>query len=156
MEAASTSYFMIFEVCDHENLNRPRRPAGTARICREGVETRLIGRTSIDGIPLVPAQVRLLWGFISTQFFRARLLRVLWPDLGDARVTGLPAMRVLSINGVFREIPDGLLIVTEPAANRVTFQQVDFKRPLHEVANAISLYTAKESIRGNLPSWSGL
>ena len=105
------------------------RQAPLVRICREGIEARLIGRTSIDGIPLVPAQVRLLWGFISTQIFRARLLRVLWPDLGDAQVTGLPAMRVLSIAGVFREIPDGLLIVTEPVANRVTFQQVDFKRP---------------------------
>ncbi len=36
-----------------------------------------------------------------------RPLRVPWPDMRDVQVTGLPAMRVLSINGVFREIPDG-------------------------------------------------
>jgi hypothetical protein len=131
------------------------RRAPLVRICREGVETRLIGRTRLDGFPLVPVPIRLLWGFISTQFFRVRLFRVLWPDLGDVRVTGLPAMRVLAINGVFREIPDGLVIVTEPVASRVLFQQVDFKRPLHEVANAISVYNSDVSIRGSLPSWSG-
>jgi len=64
-------------------------------------------------------------------------------------------MPVLSINGVFRQIPDGPLIVLEPVANRVIFQQVDFKRPLEEVADAISFDTSKDSIRGNLPSWSG-
>ncbi len=131
------------------------RRAPLVRICRDGVEARLIGRTSIDGIPLVPTQARLLWGFLSTQFFRTRVLRVLWPDLGDTPITGLPAMRVLSINGVFREAPDGLLLATEPVADRVIFQQVDFKRPLDEIATAISLYASNESIRANLPGWSG-
>ena len=114
----------------------------------------MAAKIGVDGIPLLPGMVRFHWGIISTQFFRVRLLRVLWPDLSDARVAGLPAMRVLSIDGVFREIPDGLIIVGEPVANRVIFQQVDFERPLQEVANAVSFYTSKEQIRGNLPSWS--
>jgi hypothetical protein len=135
-------------------FNLRARRAPLVRIYREGVEVCLIGRTSIDGMPLVPAAVRLLWGFISTQSFRNRPLRVLWPDLINARVTRLPAMRALSINGIFREIPDGLLIMTASVANRVVFQQVAFKRSLQDVANAISFYTSKESIRGNLPSWS--
>jgi hypothetical protein len=134
------------------NLRVRRLPL--VRICREGVEARLIGRTSIDSVPLVPGLVRFLWGLISTQSFRNRPVRVHWPDLMDAQVTGLPAMRVLSINGIFREFHDGLLIVTEPVANQAVFQQTDFKRPLQDVANAISFYTSRESIRGSLPSWS--
>jgi hypothetical protein len=32
------------------------RRAPLIQICREGIETRLIGRTSLDGVPLVPSR----------------------------------------------------------------------------------------------------
>ncbi len=130
------------------------RRAPIVRLCREGVEARLIGGTSIDRVPLVPAQIRLLWGFISTEFFRDRVLRVLWADLGDAQVTGLPGMRVFLIDGIFREVADDSSVATEPVANRVIFRQVDFKRPLQEVANAIFVCTSEAPICESLPSWS--
>jgi hypothetical protein len=130
------------------------RRAPLIQIWREGIETRLIGRTSIDGVPLVPAMVRIVWGFITMQSFRNRALRTFWPDVRGAQVAGLPAMRILFVNGVFREIPDGPLIVTEPVANRVIFQQVDFKRPLPVVAEAIAFYASNPRLCDRLPSWS--
>jgi hypothetical protein len=135
-------------------FNLRLRRAPLVRICRDGIETRLIGRTSLDGVPLVPAMVRFYWGFLSTQSFRNRALRTLWTDVRGAQVAGLPAMRVLTIDGVFREIPDGVLAVTEPVTYRVIFQQVDFKQPLQDVANAIAAYIANPSMRDTLSSWS--
>ena len=134
------------------NLRVRRHPL--IRICREGVKAHLIGRTSIDGIPLVPAAVRLWWGFVTTQSFRNRALRALWPDVRGAQVSGLPAMRVLSIDGTFREIPDGILVVTEPVTFRIVFQQADFKKPLQDVADAIAFYHSNPLIHGQLPTWS--
>jgi hypothetical protein len=135
-------------------FNLQVRRAPLVRICLEGIEARLIGQTSLDGVPLVPAAVRFYWGFISTQSFRNRALRTLWTDVRGAQVTGLPSMRILAIDGVFREIPDGVLAGTAPVTHRVIFQQVDFKKPLQDVANAIAFYTANPSIRHTLPSWS--
>ncbi|HZW30289.1 MAG TPA: hypothetical protein VFF52_06235 [Isosphaeraceae bacterium] len=66
----------------------------------------------------------------------------------------MPAIRVLAIDGTFREIPDGLLAWTEPVTHRIVFRQVDFERPLQDVANAITYYFSKPSIRDALPSWS--
>ena len=130
------------------------RRAPLLQVRREGVEARLIGRTSFDGLPLVPARVRFVWGLISTQSFRNRALRTFWPDVRGAQVAGLPAMRVLLVEGVFREIPDGPLIVMESVTNRIIFQQVDFKKPLPDVAGAIAFYMSNPLLRDQLPSWS--
>jgi hypothetical protein len=134
------------------NLRVRRQPI--VRLCREGIEARLIGGTRVDGVPLLPTQVRLLWGFLSTEFFRVRVFRVLWPDVVGAQVTGLPGMRLLCVHGAFREISDGTALVTQPVANDLTIQQVYLKRPLEELATAISHYRSSDSIRGELGSWS--
>src|SRR5262249_51405640 len=82
--AVTLAFFVPAFVLAVFNLQVRRAPL--VRICREGIEARLIGQTSLDGVPLVPATVRFYWGFISTQSFRNRALRTLWADVGVAQV----------------------------------------------------------------------
>jgi hypothetical protein len=133
------------------NLRARRLPL--IRLCREGLVARLIGQTAIDRVPLVPELVRLLWGFLSMQSLRHRSLCVGWPDLINMDITGLPALYVLSIRGVFRE-HDQMGHPSDPSVTITVFQQADFRVALQAIADAISFYKWNEPMRGKLPSWS--
>ena len=118
---------------------RARRPP-LLRIGRDGIEVRVIGQTTLDGIPGIPGVARFAWGVLSTQSFRSHTLRCAWKEIQKPRVAGLPGMRVLILDGTFRPIPNASSSVAEPVGNQIIFQQVDFKRPLQEVAEAIAFY----------------
>lgn|SRR5579883_379674 len=65
--AVTLGFFLPAFAIAFFNLGVRRPPL--VRICREGIEARLIGGTSLDGVPSVPGLVRFYWGLLSTQSF---------------------------------------------------------------------------------------
>jgi hypothetical protein len=124
------------------------------RIRRDGIEVHVIGLTTLDGVPGVPGLVRFAWGVLTTQSFRSRILRARWAEIQGARVSGLPAMRVLTFDATFWARPGTSSHAVAPVGHQVVFAQVDFKRPLQDVANAIAFYARNPATRAELPSWS--
>ncbi len=128
------------------------KKAPLVRICREGIEVRLIGRTTLDGVPGVPGLVRVVWAFLSRQGFRTCILRAPWDGFHGARVEGLPAMRVLIIDAAFTQAPGSAPCVGGTAVNQVVFNQVAFVKPLQDIVDAIRFYH-EAARRPDLPGW---
>ncbi len=126
------------------DLRARKRPL--VSLWREGIQVRLIGRTSLDGVPGVPNLIRFAWGVLSTQSFRSRTRLALWEEIQGAWVEGLPAMRILIIEGEFWSTND--VCDVEP---RILFHQVDFRDSLPEIADAIQSCSADPN---QLSSWS--
>lgn len=129
------------------DLQARKRPL--VSLWREGIQVRVIGRTSLDGVPGVPNLIRFAWAVLSTQSFRSRTLLAFWEEFQGAWVEGLPAMRILIIEGEFRRTDD--VFDVEP---QILFRQVDFRDSLPEIAGAIQFFSADPKQRSTLPSWS--
>lgn len=120
-----------------------RRRVPTIRCHREGIECNLVGVTSLDGVPLVPAPIRMAWALLSLQGFRAQRIRILWPQFFSALVAdGILALHWLpdegSEEGMFRtvEFKEGLLV-----------------DELEEVAASVNLLAENAVEREGLPAW---
>jgi len=147
----SVPLVLVFVLAVFHVLAR-RRPV--LRLCREGLEINLLGASSLDDVPLVPVFVRLTWLIVSLQGFRQQLVRARWEDLRGLRITGPPMARTLTIAAAVDRSaspPDGQ---PGPKANRVSFGEAAFARPLDQVASAIQAYHRNAKLRGRLPSWS--
>ena len=80
LPVSSLAIFSLFE---------KRRPV--MRICREGLECRLIGDSSaFSRVPFVPVMVRLLWLILLLQGFRQHVFRTRWDQLRAVQVTFPP------------------------------------------------------------------
>lgn len=118
-----------------------RRPL--LRICREGVEALMIGESSLDRIPLVPGLVRIAWSILSGQGFRSRIVRIPWARLDEVVVQWTPRGRVLAIVGT-----------TDAGAHEsLYFGDYSLKRPLDEIAEAVSSRRAGFKDPATLRSW---
>ncbi|WP_165250923.1 hypothetical protein [Paludisphaera soli] len=123
------------------NLRARRKPLLTIR--REGVEVVRIGETALDRVPFVPGLVRLTWLIVTGQGFRRRVVRIAWRDLRKVFVSGPPMARVLNLGVRWgSEHEPGFAI-----------QQVELRRPLDEVADAIRSYSGDAEARARLKGW---
>ncbi|MDX1964170.1 MAG: hypothetical protein SFX18_13535 [Pirellulales bacterium] len=144
--------FLLVAALAAFNLLARRRPL--IRICQEGIEINLIGSSSLDNVPYLPGLVRVLWLVFSLQGFRQQLLISLWESLHQSKVSGPPMARTLTLIGAFyRQGLSGPNQQT-PVATRITFPEVAFARPLHEVASALRAYCQNSELRSNLPHLS--
>ncbi len=134
------------------NLIARRRPL--LRIYREGIEIIQIGSSSLDRIPLIPVLIRVAWLILSTEGFRQRVVRIPWRFFQDARVSGLPMVRCLTINAsltlaAVEELPSGFFII-----DYVVLSQFSFSTPLDQIATTIKLAAEDPAYFGHLPNWS--
>jgi hypothetical protein len=123
------------------------------RICREGLEVRLVGRSGLDDLPRFLEWITLYWSLLSLQGFRTKRLRLAWSDIEDIRLAGRPSVRVLVIRGPFRSARQDMAAADPPAADRARFDQQDFAVPMDEIAAAINHFRVDEKERGFLRSW---
>lgn len=114
------------------------------RLCREGLEMRLIGRTSMDGVPLLGSLLKWAWAAISLQGFKTQCVRVEWMFVQGAEIVGLPMMRTLRI-----------LWITLPAGvTGVEFSEAELQPRLEQVDEAVAQLRRHPELRAALPSWS--
>jgi hypothetical protein len=129
------------------NILARRKPL--VQLYREGITVRLVGRSTLDGVPGVPGLLRFAWGVLSGQSFRSHALYSYWKELRGARVEGLPAMRILILDGTFRGLDDDEIV-----GDQLVFPQVEFRKPLQDLARVIHSHTTNPEKRTALPSWS--
>lgn len=132
------------------NVVTRRRPI--IRVCREGLVINMIGSSSLDGIPLIPTMIRAAWLIVSLQGFKQQILVAPWESLQNAAVSGPPMARTLTIVGpMFRAMNPR---DTAAQANQITFRDVAFVLPLHQIAGTIQAYWRDPESRQNLPGWN--
>lgn len=132
------------------NVLARRKPL--LRICREGIEVNVIGSSSWDGVPFVPAVIRIAWLIVSLQGFKRRIAWIPWSTLRNVEVTGPPMMRALAVDG---EVVYPSFLGDELTANvvaSITFCESEFVAPLGEIADAIRSYHANPIARESLSS----
>ena len=118
------------------------------RCYREGIECNLVGATSLDGVPLVPALVRVAWTILSLQGFRSQRVRSSWIEFQGAQVSGIPMAYVLSLNGSFANLK------TSRVTRGVAFKQVALIDHPEHVAGTLNRLAADGAMRDQLSSWS--
>lgn len=129
------------------------------RLRRQGIVVRVIGATSLDGLPHVPvfgdglALLRVAWSIVSLQGFKQQLVYTSWQSVRDAQVWGPPLQRKLTIFASFAR-PSNADGLPEQIFDNVQFEEVAFADSLTEVARAIAIYCADEGARQRLPSWN--
>jgi hypothetical protein len=143
--------FMLISALAVYNIRARRRPM--LRLCREGIEIVEIGRSSLDGFPLIPGMIRVAWLILSMQGFRRRVVRVLWHDFEDAWVSGPPMARRLTIlappsRGTAEALPRDSSV-----ADQIVLTEVMFSTPLDNIAASIK-WNANHSLDlRHLASW---
>lgn len=123
------------------------------RICREGIELKLIGRSSLDKVPLVPGMIRVAWSIISLQGFASNVVRMPWECVQEVHVSGLPMSKTLTITGTMFSARTPDLTAVPPIARSIGFPEVAFVAPIDEVASVVRHFAADPTLRGDLESW---
>lgn len=129
------------------------------RLCREGIVIRLIGASSLDGLPEIPffgealALLRLAWLIVSLQGFKQQIVYASWETFRDAQVWGLVMQRKLTVFASFFR-PSSAERRPGFDFDHIEFREVAFAASLDEVARAIMVYSADASARQLLSSWN--
>ena len=123
------------------------------RICREGIELKLIGRSYLDKVPLVPGMIRVAWSIISLQGFASKMLRVQWDCIQRVHVSGLPMSKTLTIAGTMFSARASDFTASPPIARSIGFPEVSFVVPVDNVASAVRYFAADSTRRCDLESW---
>lgn len=130
------------------NILERRKPL--LALYQEGIAVRLVGRSTLDGVPGMPNLLRFAWGVLSGQSFRSHAVYGRWEEFREAQVRGLPSMRILILHGTFRRIDND-----ESVGDEIVFPQVEFRPPLPEIARVIQAASFDRGERAALPSWAG-
>lgn len=134
-----------------------RRPL--VHLCREGIVIRLIGASSLDGLPELPVfgeglvWLQLAWAIVSLQGFKQQIVYASWETFRDAQVWGLAMQRKLTVFALFFR-PSNTERRPGVVFDQIEFQEVAFAGSLDEVARAITIYSADASARQLLSSWN--
>ena len=118
------------------------------RCFRQGVECSVVGATSLDGVPMVPALVRVAWAVLTLQGFRSTRFRIPWEWFGGAEVLGIPMAYELVLHGAAYCPFDGR------TARALTFGQAALADHPHLIANILNAWAADPSMRERLPEWT--
>ncbi|MGL4550817.1 MAG: hypothetical protein ACRC33_06490 [Gemmataceae bacterium] len=146
----SVPFLLLFALAVY-NLRARRRPV--LRLCREGIEITQIGSSSLDRIPLIPTLVRVAWLILSTQGFRRKIIRTPWGCFREARVSGPPMSRRLSITASPFPVGEGVRVGPVEVVQGV-YYEVEFTTPLDRIAEAIKSRADSPDGLSQLPSWA--
>lgn len=133
------------------NIVARRQPL--IRLCREGLAINVIGSSTLDGVFLIPGIVRVAWLIISLQGFGQQMLLAPWQSLQQARVSGPPMARTLTIIASLYRPADPQASELIPVAKQIAFREVAFRTPLEQIAQEINRYSKVAESRNSLPSW---
>jgi len=133
-------------------FNVSARQGPLLRLCREGLEVNVIGASSLDGVPLVPAVMRVAWLILTLQGFKKQIGWIPWELLRRVSVAGPPMMRTLAIDATViypRSRGDAL---TAQLGNGIGFRDAEFQVGLDTIASSILAFSGDPEARGVLPS----
>lgn len=136
-------------ICWFQLLAR-RRPL--LRICREGLEVNIIGRGSLDHLPLMPIWVKLVWLVLSFQGFRKQIGWISWEAYRGVTVAGSAVKRTLTVHGAVAEPTFGGQSATTTIRDHALFHATEFRDPLDVIAMAIKTTSEQSASWGSLPS----
>jgi hypothetical protein len=122
------------------------------RICREAIEVNVIGASSLDGVPLIPSLVRIVWLVLSLQGFKSQIGWIPWSMLRSVELTGMPMAREIVIDGTIVYPTFSGDTLTARIGNIIAFCDAEFKMSLDEIATAIQHFHSDAAARESLPS----
>ncbi len=125
--------------------NIVHRTGPLIRCFRDGIECKLVGRSSLARAPLVPGLVRIAWLILSLQGFRAERFWIPWAEYSGARVSGVSGAYVLTLHGSARSLTSG------EQTDCIAFRQVEFKDHPQQIADVLNDFAAEPSRRAELP-----
>jgi len=122
------------------------------RIGNDGLEINVIGASSLDGVPLIPTSIRVVWLILSLQGFKRQIGWIPWTTFRSVEVAGLPMMRSLVINATIVYPTFRNDAVTVQIGNTVVFRDAEFQDSLESIATAIQAFYHDREARNALPS----
>lgn len=122
-------------------LIHKRRPV--LRICREGIECRLIGRGILSGIGGLPVRLRAILALVCGDAFRVQTVRLPWQELQVLNIVGSPLSRLLLLGARGSMPGDGRSVIAAEA---------EFAQPLEVIVQSIRTF-GPAAMRTSLPSW---
>jgi hypothetical protein len=134
------------------NIKARRRPV--LELCREGLQINMIGSSSLDGVPLVPGMIRVVWLILSLQGFKQQIVVAPWDCFQQLQISGLPMARTLTVASALFPFTPESDSPPKPFAFDITFPEVAFDVPLEQIAASIQAYHQSPQLRHFLPSWS--
>ncbi|MBM4003589.1 MAG: hypothetical protein FJ295_09925 [Planctomycetes bacterium] len=132
------------------DIHARRKPL--LRICKEGLELNVIGASSLDGVPLVPPIVRLMWLILTLQGFKKQTAWIPWETLRSVNVVGLPMVRSLLIDATLVYPTFHGDNLTAKVGDNIGFRDAEFQDPLESIAAAILYFGNDRDARDRLPS----
>jgi hypothetical protein len=114
---------------------------------REGIQCKLVARTELDSVPLVPGMLRIAFAIVTGQGFRMRFVRYRWEHFAGAHVTGGVGTRNLMLDGA------GLLDNGKPTGGLV-FPQVQLRDDVEEIAAWLNAWSRDAEQIQRFPSWN--
>jgi hypothetical protein len=148
----ATFFLMAFSLATFNLLAR-RKP--TVRICREGLEIRIIGRTSLDEKLFIPGLIKFFWSFFSGQGFRIEQFRIAWGQLIQVIIQGLPMMKSIAFTGTVERGGWGELApVFKNGHETIALADWQFKDTLQSLELAVRTFASDHSKQLTLESWT--
>ncbi|MDX1930799.1 MAG: hypothetical protein SFV81_30020 [Pirellulaceae bacterium] len=110
------------------------------RIDDEGIEVNLIGRSSLDGVPLIPPVIRVMWLVVSLQGFKQQLGWIPWEMYRGVQIGGMPMVRTLFIDATIAFESSTGADMQLRLVDGTAFVDADFQVPLEKVAATIQAF----------------
>ena len=110
------------------------------RLGEEGMHVNVIGASSLDGVPLIPPMIRIMWLVISMQGFKQQFGFIPWEMYRGVQVAGLPMQRTLFIDAVIRFQASSTVDNSPKMRYGIAFMDADFQVPLETVASTIQAF----------------
>ena len=126
-----------------------RRPL--LRICNEAIEVNVIGRGSLDNLP-IPILIKLAWLMLSMRAFKKQIGWVPWESFQGVVVGGLPTMRTLTIHGTVAYPKFHGDEIEATVSDHIMFCASEFREPLETIEDTIKEFFKHPASRDTLPS----
>jgi hypothetical protein len=143
-------FFGLFAALAWFNVVSRRVPL--LKLRREAIQITVVGRSSLDAVPLLPSLLRAAWLLVSLQGFRNEVGWISWDLLRGVRVERAGWSRFLII--------EGLILYPDVRANQrkaryeqsIEIADAESAVPLEQLASAITSFQLEPNLRATLPS----
>ena len=122
------------------------------RVCREGVEVRIIAASALNDDWTMPSKPVLLWRIITGSGYGNRIGWISWDHLRSVTIVGKSEMKlVLEGHVTVQNAVEGDKVTARTEGN-IAFKDSQLKNRLQTIANNILAYKDSTDRRQSLPS----
>lgn len=123
------------------------------RICREGIEFLVIGRSSLDENSRIGRALHVVWLLLSLQGFRREVFRAPWEYFAGVTLVGPVSARTLTIHGKIFQCDSSNGGESLPIGEEYDLPEAAFDVSLDRIAFAIQKFAANPLTALRLESW---